>query len=38
MAVETNLPWGRRLSMALGLALLAGSAWIVVGGGLVPGG
>jgi predicted metal-binding membrane protein len=35
MAVEKNLPWGRRLSAPLGLALLAWSGWIVVEGGLL---
>lgn len=29
MAAERNLPWGRRLSAPLGLALFAWSAWIV---------
>jgi len=29
MAVEKNLPWGGRLSRALGLALLAGAVWTV---------
>jgi predicted metal-binding membrane protein len=29
MAVEKNLPWGRRLGRPLGLALLAGAVWIV---------
>ena len=29
MAVEKNLPWGRRLSTPLGLALLAWAAWVV---------
>jgi predicted metal-binding membrane protein len=35
MAVEKNLPCGRRLSAPLGLALLAPSAWIAVESGLV---
>jgi predicted metal-binding membrane protein len=30
MAVEKNLPWGRRLSTPLGIALLAGAAWLAV--------
>jgi len=30
MAVEKNLPWGRRLSRPLGIALLAGGAAIAV--------
>jgi predicted metal-binding membrane protein len=38
MAVEKNLPWGRRLSAPLGLALLAWSGWIVVAGGLLANG
>jgi len=29
MAIEKNVPWGRRLSAPLGAALLAWSAWIV---------
>jgi predicted metal-binding membrane protein len=38
MAAEKNLPWRRRLSTPLGLALLAWSAWIVVEGGVLTGG
>jgi len=30
MAIEKNLPWGRRLGTPLGLALLAGAAWIAL--------
>lgn len=30
MAIEKNMPWGRRLSAPLGIALLAGSAAIVI--------
>jgi predicted metal-binding membrane protein len=30
MAVEKNLPWGRRLSAPLGIALLASASWIVL--------
>jgi predicted metal-binding membrane protein len=33
MAIEKNLPWGRRLSAPLGLALLACSIWIAATGG-----
>jgi predicted metal-binding membrane protein len=36
MAAEKNLAWGRRLSAPLGVALLAWSAWLVIGG-LLPG-
>ncbi|MGH6943323.1 MAG: DUF2182 domain-containing protein, partial [Geminicoccaceae bacterium] len=31
MAAEKNLPFGRRLALPLGVALLLGSAWIVAG-------
>src|SRR5205085_364555 len=30
MAIEKNLPWGRRLSAPLGIALLAWAAFVVV--------
>lgn len=32
MAVEKNVPWGRRLSAPVGAALLASSVMVVVGG------
>jgi predicted metal-binding membrane protein len=30
MAVEKNMPWGRKLSAPLGLALVAGGALIIL--------
>jgi len=30
MAIEKNLPWGRRISAPLGLALLGGALWILL--------
>jgi predicted metal-binding membrane protein len=30
MAIEKNMPWGRRLSTPLGIALLAWSAAVVL--------
>jgi predicted metal-binding membrane protein len=37
MAAEKNLLSGRRLSASLGLALLAYSGWIAIGGGFAHG-
>ena len=37
MAVEKNMPWGRRIGAPLGAALMAWSAWIVASGaGVLP--
>ncbi|MBI2320932.1 MAG: DUF2182 domain-containing protein [Chloroflexi bacterium] len=36
MAVEKNMPWGRRLSAPLGVALLGWGLALIVAGGLAP--
>jgi predicted metal-binding membrane protein len=32
MAAEKNLPWGRKLSVPIGIALLGGAVWFVIAG------
>ncbi|HEX2173175.1 MAG TPA: DUF2182 domain-containing protein, partial [Dehalococcoidia bacterium] len=32
MAIEKNLPWGRRISQPLGLTLLVWGGWLLIAG------